>query len=240
MSGYPGISFTKLGYACSKWRDVQNEISQLNLIQGFIFYDTFWYPEITRDIMVYAGFRDARRHIPESSPQDLLRTPLRTRGYQSGISWVIPVYLVISLACQLDDSCPVAARESLHTTVGKFLFLCMLTTQCIKFVLVQIRGLSRWQQSRARPTASAGTPIYRAVWGFSSSIARLVASHSPKKCHPKCLSKLCVTQNMQRSLSFACIFKFMPLYMNNKKTWKWCAYWYDKYAKICIPFVWLT
>ena len=44
-----------------------------------------------------------------------------------------------------------------------------VTTQCIKFVLlqlkvtVQIKGLSRWQQSRALPTASAGTPVYWAL-----------------------------------------------------------------------------
>ena len=44
---------------------------------------------------------------------------------------------------------------------------------------------------------------------------RLVASHSPKKC--KFLSKEYVTQNMQCTLSFACIFKFMSLYMHKKK-----------------------
>ena len=45
------------------------------------------------------------------------------------------------------------------------LFCCTPTTQCIKFVLlllnvtVQIKGLSLWQQSRAWPTASEGTPL---------------------------------------------------------------------------------
>ena len=33
------------------------------------------------------------------------------------------VFLVISLSCQLDDSCPVNARESLHMTVWTLLFL---------------------------------------------------------------------------------------------------------------------
>ena len=36
---------------------------------------------------------------------------LRTTGNYPRISWVIPVYLVISLACQLNNSCPVEARE---------------------------------------------------------------------------------------------------------------------------------
>ena len=54
-------------------------------------------------------------------------TPLELRLYRhapsqdhrllTGICWVIPVYLVISLACQLDDSCPVTAQELLHITV---------------------------------------------------------------------------------------------------------------------------
>ena len=38
-------------------------------------------------------------------------TRLRTTGYYPWISWVIPVYLVISLACQLDYSCPVTVLE---------------------------------------------------------------------------------------------------------------------------------
>ena len=94
----------------------------------------------------------------------------------------------------------------------------MLTKQCIEFVLlqskvtVQIRGLSQWQQSQARPTASAGTPIYRAVSGFLSSRAMLVASHLLEKCN--FWSKWCVKQNMQCTLSFA--FKFMSLYMHKK------------------------
>ena len=41
------------------------------------------------------------------------RVPTRS----GGITWVVPVYLVISLACQLDDSCPVAARESHRMTL---------------------------------------------------------------------------------------------------------------------------
>ena len=67
--------------------------------------------------MVYAVFRDTRLDIPDPPPQDLLGTTLRTTDYYPGISWVVPVYLAIFLACQLDDSSPVAARESLHTTV---------------------------------------------------------------------------------------------------------------------------
>ena len=48
-------------------------------------------------------------------------------------------------------------------------FWSTLTMQCIKFVLlplkvkVQIKGPSLWQQYRALPTASAGTPFYLAV-----------------------------------------------------------------------------
>ena len=87
---------------------------------------------------------------------------------------------MISLACQLDYFCPVAVWESLHTTIWT------LTMQCIKFVLlplkvtVQIRGLSKWQQSQALPTTSAGTPVDQAVWGFSSSNARLGKSLAKK------------------------------------------------------------
>ena len=57
----------------------------------------------------------------------------------------------------------------------------MLTTQCIKFVLillkvtVQIRGLSRWQQSRALPTTSAVNPVY---WALGS--LRLFEFQCPK------------------------------------------------------------
>ena len=58
---------------------------------------------------------------------------------------------------------------------------------------------------------------------------RLVASHLPKKC--EFLSKQCVTQNMQRTLSFASIFKFMSLYMHEKNK----KLEYDKYATICTP-----
>ena len=64
----------------------------------------------------------------------------------------------------------VAAQESLDTTIWTFFFLCMLRMQCIKIVhlqlkvTIQIRGLSRWQQFRAWPTSSAGTPVSRAVW----------------------------------------------------------------------------
>ena len=36
---------------------------------------------------------------------------VRTTGYYTGISCVILVYLVVSLAYQLDNSCPVEARE---------------------------------------------------------------------------------------------------------------------------------
>ena len=84
---------------------VQNEISQFNLIQGFILDDNLRYPKITRDIIVNAGFRDALLDIPDPPPQDLLRTLLRTTGYLPGISWVIPVYLVISKICTLSFAC---------------------------------------------------------------------------------------------------------------------------------------
>ena len=171
---------------------------------GFNFEHNLRYPKITRDIMVYAGFRDAWRDIPDHLRHirpptrtikktwiaDLIRRrwalmeqainkflqrlekqekkgfkdlaallshlpktargsarpgapclwqrlcrlvfsqhwtkigpicsprwsctctdTLRTTGYYPWISWVILVYLVISLACQLDNCCPVAARE---------------------------------------------------------------------------------------------------------------------------------
>ena len=63
------------------------------------------YPKITRDIMVNTGFCDALLDIPDPPPYDLLRTLLRTTGYLPGISWVIPVYLVISKICTLSFAC---------------------------------------------------------------------------------------------------------------------------------------
>ena len=166
------------------------------MFRGFNFEHNLRYPKITKDIMVYAGLRDARPYIPDPPPaqsapdrhdeeymdarpdqeemgqannkflqrlerqekkgfkelasllshlpktaqgsarpwQRLWRVvfsqhwtkirpicsprrscactdTLRTTGYYPGVWWVIPVYLVISLAYQLDNSCPVAARE---------------------------------------------------------------------------------------------------------------------------------
>ena len=51
----------------------------------------------------------------------------------------------------------------------------------------------------------------------------------PEFCFDKtvCDAKL----NMQSTLAFACIFKFMSLYMHFKKTWIWSAYWYDNMQK---------
>ena len=62
--GYPRISFIKLGH-------VYNEMSQYNSIWGFNFEHNLRYPKITRDIMVYAVFRDARRDIPDPPPAQL-------------------------------------------------------------------------------------------------------------------------------------------------------------------------
>ena len=53
---------------------VYNEIFQFNLIWGFDFEHNLRYPKITRDIMVYAGFRDARLDIPNPPPAQLAPT----------------------------------------------------------------------------------------------------------------------------------------------------------------------
>ena len=80
---------------------------------------------------------------------------------------------MISLACQLDHSCPVAARELLHTTV----------------ILAFLEFADNAVYQICTPTVeSIGPDSLR----LSSSHVRLVASHSPKKC--KFLSKQCVTQ----------------------------------------------
>ena len=84
---------------------------------------------------------------PSSGPQ------VTNRGYP--ISWDLGC--PVCVACQVDDSCAVAARVSLHTTVWMLLFWCMLTTQCIEFVLlpfkvtVQILGHLGGSSSRLDP-----------------------------------------------------------------------------------------
>ena len=35
---------------------------------GYKFDQNLWYPKINKDIMVYTGFRDARRDIPDPPP----------------------------------------------------------------------------------------------------------------------------------------------------------------------------
>ena len=72
MSGYPRISFTKLGYACL------NEISQFDLSQGFIFDNNLRYPKITREIRYTQVFVTLANGTFQTH---LLRTPLRTTGY---------------------------------------------------------------------------------------------------------------------------------------------------------------
>ena len=93
--------------------------------------------------------------------------------------------------CQLDNSCPVTAWESLHTTVWMLLFWCILTVQCIKFVLLPLKVTVE-------------------------------------------------NQNMQRTLSFACIFKFMSLNMHKKNLnmkciliWQICKNMHPHRAQLC-------
>ena len=48
--------------------------SLIRLIRAFKFEHYLGYPKITKDIMVYAGFRDARRDIPDPSPAQSTQT----------------------------------------------------------------------------------------------------------------------------------------------------------------------
>ena len=144
---------------------------------------------------------------------------------------------MLSLACQLDNSCPVAAWELLHTTKWTLLFWCTLTTQCIKFVLLQLRDclggsspwlgpllpwarqfigqseafrvpmLGTWQVTRWKNVNFCHNWVWRNICSAPSPLSVYWSS-----CHCICIKKC--------------------------KTWIWSAYKYDKYAKICTPLCW--
>ena len=187
---------------------VYNEISKFNSIWGFNCEHNLRYPQITRDIMVYAGFLDAHLSTGHSRPTSSSIGPdqhhegnMEARPDQKEMKQAINKFLPLLEKKEKNLStwrplrtwppychtCPSLHKGQTwppycHTcpSLHKFVLLQLKVT-------VQIRGLSQWQQSQALPTSSAGTPDYQAVWGFSSFKVRLMASHLLKKC--KLLSK---------------------------------------------------
>ena len=121
-------------------------------------------------------------YYPRNQGQDIL-------GYQT----VIPVYWtlfgdILGLSTWQFLSCgclKIAPYNHINVT-----FWCMLTTQCIIFVriplnvTVHIRGYLCCNSPGLGPLLPQLRQFIGqwAVWGFSSSNVRLVASHSPKKC----------------------------------------------------------
>ena len=124
----------------------------------------------------------------------------------------------------------------------------MLTTQCLNFVLiqlkvtVQIRGLSWWWQSQALPPASAGqarqfigqSEAFRVpMWGSSGSW-QVTRQKNVNFCHRdncvwgiKCSAPSPLPAYFSSSCHCICIKEY--------KTWIWSASKYDKYAKISTP-----
>ena len=144
---------------------------------------------------------------------------------------------MLSLACQLDNSCPVAARELLHKTKWTLLFWCTLTTQCIKFVLLQLRdylgGSSPWLCplfQRARQFIGQSEAFRVPMPGTWQVTRRKNVSF----CHNWVWHKICSAPSPLSVYSSSC----HCICIKKCKTWIWSAYKYDKYAKICTPLCW--